>query len=49
MANALISAYCPLVVAQGGNSVAEQYNLLTGFGQQVVQTLQLQAPVTASK
>ncbi|MFG1397894.1 cytochrome c [Roseixanthobacter pseudopolyaromaticivorans] len=44
VANALISAYCPLVVAQGGNSVAEQYNLLTGFGQQVVQTLQLSAP-----
>ncbi|TCT06640.1 c-type cytochrome [Aquabacter spiritensis] len=45
VANALISAYCPLVVAKPNSSVAEQYSLLTGFGQQVVQTLQLGAPM----
>lgn len=45
VANALIVAYCPLVTAKANSSVAEQYSLLTGFGQQVVQTLQLGAPM----
>ncbi|QTL06151.1 c-type cytochrome [Aquabacter sp. L1I39] len=44
VANALITAYCPQVLAQPNNSVANQYALLTSFGQQVIQTLQLQAP-----
>ena len=44
VANALITAYCPLVLAQPNGSIANQYALMTGFGQQVVQTLQLQAP-----
>lgn len=44
VANALIVAYCPLVLAKPNTAVAEQYSLLTGFGQQVIQTLQLGAP-----
>ncbi|MEW6122161.1 MAG: c-type cytochrome [Pseudomonadota bacterium] len=44
VANALIVAYCPLVTAKPNTVVAEQYSLLTNFGQQVVQTLQLGAP-----
>ncbi len=45
VANALIVAYCPQVVAKPNSSVAEQYSLLTSFGQQVIQTLQLGAPM----
>jgi len=44
VANALIVAYCPLVLAKPNTGVAEQYSLLSGFGQQVIQTLQLGAP-----
>lgn len=44
VANALITAYCPLVTAKPNTVVAEQYSLLTDFGQQVIQTLQLGAP-----
>lgn len=44
VANALITAYCPLVTAKPNTGVAEQYSLLTDFGQQVIQALQLGAP-----
>ena len=49
VANALIATFCRTVAAQANVSVAEQNAQLNGFGQQVIQTLQLQAPVTAAK
>lgn len=41
VANALILAYCRVVAAQPGASIAEQNGWLNDFGQQVIRTFQL--------
>jgi mono/diheme cytochrome c family protein len=41
LANALIAAYCPDVAADASVDPAERFSWLEGFGEQVIQTLQL--------
>jgi hypothetical protein len=41
LANALIAAYCPLVTAGRAVDPAERFSWLEGFGEQVIQTLQI--------
>jgi hypothetical protein len=41
LANALIAAYCPLVTAGTSIEPAERFSWLEGFGEQVIQTLQI--------
>jgi mono/diheme cytochrome c family protein len=41
LANALIAAYCPLVTAGRSFDPAERFSWLEGFGEQVIQTLQI--------
>jgi hypothetical protein len=41
LANALIAAYCPAVAADASVDPAERFSWLEGFGEQVIQTLQL--------
>jgi cytochrome c553 len=41
LANALIAAYCPLVTAGKSIEPAERFSWLEGFGEQVIQTLQI--------
>lgn len=48
LANALITAYCPLVAA-GQGAPAEQHAWIESFGQQVIQTLQQQAQLAAKQ
>jgi cytochrome c553 len=41
LANALIAAYCPVVTAVRSIDPAERFSWLEGFGEQVIQTLQM--------
>ena len=41
LANALIAAYCPAVTAGRSIDPAERFSWLEGFGEQVIQTLQM--------
>ena len=41
LANALIAAYCPEVTAGRSIDPAERFSWLEGFGEQVIQTLQI--------
>ena len=41
LANALIAAYCPTVTAARSVDPAERFSWLEGFGEQVIQTLQM--------
>ena len=41
LANALIAAYCPVVTAGTSVDPAERFSWLEGFGEQVIQTLQI--------
>jgi hypothetical protein len=43
LANALIAAYCPVVAADASVDPAQRFSWLEGFGEQVIQTLQLRA------
>jgi hypothetical protein len=46
MANALITAYCQLVTADGSTSEAEQRAWLDGFSDEIIADLQVQASAT---
>ena len=41
LANALIAAYCPAVAADTAVDTAQRFSWLEGFGEQVIQTLQM--------
>jgi hypothetical protein len=41
LANALIAAYCPAVTADTAADPAQRFSWLEGFGEQVIQTLQM--------
>jgi hypothetical protein len=41
LANALIAAYCPVVTAARSIDPADRFSWLEGFGEQVIQTLQI--------
>jgi hypothetical protein len=49
LANALIAAYCPVVVADAKADPALRFSWLEGFGEQVIQTLQIRAMTGAAE
>jgi mono/diheme cytochrome c family protein len=49
LANALIAGYCPLVVADTRADPALRFSWLEGFGEQVIQTLQIRAMTAAAE